>query len=296
MISVIVPLYNKSKYLSRCVSFLNRQVSKNFEVIFIDDASTDDTFDVFVNLDKNFDFSFVKNLKNSGVSYSRNKGVSLSKYDYIAFLDPDDIWLKKHIECFVRVINSNDVNIIGANFVYLEDGIRKYNTRLKGNYIEKNYFEKLVKGIVILNSSNICLKKSTFLKEGGFPVGYPQGEDIYLWAKLALNNPIYFIATPSVIYDRNASEESKKPPLKPYPIIDNKEYFLEKSKNKENFNDIVTYLNMVDHNFFKKIKINKIKITGYKPNYRFKLISKIVFHVITLFPIEVINYLYEKRK
>src|SRR5690625_5271022 len=89
-ISVVIPLYNKEKHISRAVNSVLNQTYKNFELIIIDDGSTDGSLAVV----EKFDDSRIKvfTFKNNGVSVARNLGIEKAKYSYIAFLDADDEW------------------------------------------------------------------------------------------------------------------------------------------------------------------------------------------------------------
>lgn len=88
-ISVIIPCYNVAKYIPRCMASLQAQTLKDFEVICIDDGSTDDTLDV-LNRYKQWGGVKICSTKNQGVSQARNEGIKLARGEYLYFLDPDD--------------------------------------------------------------------------------------------------------------------------------------------------------------------------------------------------------------
>jgi len=91
--SVIIPVYNRTEELKRAVKSVLKQSYKNFELIIIDDCSDYNIEDTLID----FTDSRIKllvNNKNSGVSYSRNRGIKESRHDLIAFLDSDDEWFK----------------------------------------------------------------------------------------------------------------------------------------------------------------------------------------------------------
>jgi len=92
-VSIVIPVYNKGKYLKETLSSVDKQLENDLEVIIIDDASTDNSFDIindFVSNTKK-QTKVIKNDTNMGVAYSRNMGIEESKADYVTFLDADDV-------------------------------------------------------------------------------------------------------------------------------------------------------------------------------------------------------------
>ena len=104
MFSVVIPLYNKEKYISRAIKSVIEQTYKIFELIIIDDGSIDNS----VNIVKKHKDSRIRLIEqeNSGVSATRNKGIKNAKYNYIAFLDADDEWKPNFLDTIVRRIES----------------------------------------------------------------------------------------------------------------------------------------------------------------------------------------------
>ena len=101
-LSVIVPCYNVSNYVSKSISSLCEQTLKEIEVIAINDGSTDNTLEVLNSLAKKYPNLKVIDKKNEGVSVARNKGLDIASGEYIGFLDSDD-WVKK--DCFMKLYN-----------------------------------------------------------------------------------------------------------------------------------------------------------------------------------------------
>lgn len=104
MISVVIPLYNKAHTITRSLTSVMRQEFTDFEVIVIDDGSTDNGRDIILS---NFQDSRIKVIpqQNAGVSAARNRGVTESHGDYIAFLDADDEWHPQYLSYIVRAIS-----------------------------------------------------------------------------------------------------------------------------------------------------------------------------------------------
>lgn len=112
MISVIVPVYNVEKYLDKCIQSIINQSFKDFELILIEDGSTDGSKEIcnkWHQIDPRIKFY---HQKNSGVSKSRNKGLSISKGEYIAFIDSDDWIAEDYLQTLITYINKYNVDII----------------------------------------------------------------------------------------------------------------------------------------------------------------------------------------
>ncbi len=108
-VSVIIPVFNGSKYIIRCINSVFAQTHKNIEIIIIDDNSLDNTYDIIKNIKKKTKIIKVfKNKTNKGPAYSRNLGIRYSKGKFLAFLDCDDTWKKNKLsECLNSLTKGN---------------------------------------------------------------------------------------------------------------------------------------------------------------------------------------------
>ena len=98
LVSIIIPVYNTAKYLPNCLDSIINQSYCNLEIIIIDDGSTDDSYKIAKKYASKDPRIKLVHQKNSGQSSARNKGLSLSKGNFIAFVDSDDKVNKKFIE------------------------------------------------------------------------------------------------------------------------------------------------------------------------------------------------------
>jgi len=101
LISVVIPAYNRAKTIEKCVQSILDQTYQNFEIIVVDDCSTDNTCDVVLSM-KDYRIRLLKLDKNSGAQVARNKGIIEAKGDWIAFLDSDDFWLANKLELQIQ--------------------------------------------------------------------------------------------------------------------------------------------------------------------------------------------------
>lgn len=121
MISVIVPVYNVEKYLSRCLDSILNQTYKNFEVILFNDGSTDTSGKICDEYAFHNDKIKVIHSENGGLSNARNKGTEASVGEYITFVDSDDLIHTKYLEILMGLIEENNADISCCNFNFFDD-------------------------------------------------------------------------------------------------------------------------------------------------------------------------------
>ena len=131
LVSVIIPVYNASKYLKRCIESVLNQTYKNIELIAINDGSVDNSLTILECFAKNDSRMIVISKENEGVSKTRNVGLKLCKGEYICFLDSDDYFLPNYIETMKHKIEKEDK----CDLVTLVKKTVKKNSLYKLEYI-----------------------------------------------------------------------------------------------------------------------------------------------------------------
>ena len=124
-ISIIVPVYNTEKYITRCINSILEQTFENWELLLIDDGSRDSSgkiCDIFQKKDSRIK---VIHKKNEGVSIARNLGITLSKGNYITFVDSDDWIDKDYLELMYIAIKKMNVDILVTGCVYEKENKRE---------------------------------------------------------------------------------------------------------------------------------------------------------------------------
>jgi glycosyltransferase involved in cell wall biosynthesis len=188
--SVIVPLYNKRKYIRRCVDSVLGQSFTDFELIVVDDGSTDGSHEEIAVIDDERLRVILQ--ENQGASNARNKGMSSAKGEWIALLDADDAWFYDHLEEISKIAKE-----------YPEAGListkGKETTQRTINNIEResfdysrrriDYFLEASKNIGVINSSTAVIRRDVYESIGGF-LHHKAGEDLEYWARVALNYPV----------------------------------------------------------------------------------------------------------
>jgi glycosyltransferase involved in cell wall biosynthesis len=226
MISVVIPLYNKSSKVRTCLDSVFKQTVLPNELIIIDDGSTDDSLEVvrtYVDSHSQLQVHIIEQ-ENSGVSRTRNRGVSLSKNQYVAFLDADDEWNERFIESAQEVISRHEnISLYTCKHRICEEGIGCFSPKQKFGSEEsgiiRNYFSA-AKSNELVNSSKAIVNKSHFLAVGGFPENAKVSEDLFLWIKLSECAPIAYLDKLLVtIHQAPDNSRDLRVGEIPYPII-----------------------------------------------------------------------------
>ena len=121
ILSVIIPCYNDEKYIDECISSVLGQNIKNVEIILVDDASTDDTYDICKAYERLYSFiKLIHHSKNEGQESARNDGLSIAKGNWILFLDGDDLLGENSVNSVLTHIDES-IDIVISKFVYFDE-------------------------------------------------------------------------------------------------------------------------------------------------------------------------------
>ncbi|MDD7230160.1 MAG: glycosyltransferase family 2 protein [Bacteroidales bacterium] len=213
LISVVIPVYNTSSYLARCIDSIFEQDLKDVELIFIDDCSTDNSFEVLNQCLKGREsenLTIVKNPKNLGSGETRNKGISLAKGDYVIFVDSDDYVTSKYFQILKNAIESRpDIVVFDMTEIWTNKTVLKH-VDLPDSPLES--VELLLLNKMHNSLCNKMFKRSMFLKHDiRITKGLSMFEDksicfkLFYYAKsqLFINKSLYF-------YDRSRENSLTK--------------------------------------------------------------------------------------
>jgi glycosyltransferase involved in cell wall biosynthesis len=204
--SVIIPLYNKAAYIERAIQSVLSQTFKEFELIVVDDGSTDNPFvqlsvisyQLSVNSPEIYKKIKIIRQQNQGVSTARNNGVKLAKYEYIAFLDADDSWEPTYLEEMNSLIAAYPkAGIYGSGYYIVKNGKK----RIAPIGVEKDFERGLINYCQVysktlcmpLTSISTILLKSVFINENAFKPDLKLGEDFDLWIRVATKYSVAFL-------------------------------------------------------------------------------------------------------
>lgn len=195
LVSVVIPLYNEASFVYRALKSVLNQTFRDFEVIVVDDGSTDDGADVVQRLtDARIR---VMRQANSGVSAARNRGIAEARGKYVALLDADDEWDAGFLEAVVQLaaeypeagINGTGYRMVCQKGPTIE--VTLIEAHGGGTCLVTDYFRR-ARGGHIVNSSGVMIPKKVFAEIGGFKEGVLHGEDQEMWARIALRYPVAY--------------------------------------------------------------------------------------------------------
>ncbi|MET0760417.1 MAG: glycosyltransferase family 2 protein [Flavobacterium sp.] len=191
--SVIIPLYNKEKFVENTLKSVLSQTFSDFEIIIVNDGSTDQSEQKV----QQFQDSRIRyhSKKNEGVSVARNLGISLAQSDYITFIDADDYWCPDFLETMFENINRFREQSVFSAAIEIETSKNvfpaQYSIRKTKDYELVNYFNASSKETVICTSCAV-FHKNVFEKTGVFDVDIKSGQDTDLWIRIGLVYPVLF--------------------------------------------------------------------------------------------------------
>jgi glycosyltransferase involved in cell wall biosynthesis len=209
--SVVIPLYNKEGTINRAVESVLCQKFKDFELIVIDDGSTDNGLEVLDSITDNR--LVVISQRNKGVSTARNVGVNKACGKLVCFLDADDVWMPDHLTTLYSLYKDNSTASLFScrHSVVDESGsafLRKpYAKTADFGGVLTDFFE-VYKFLEVVNSSTAAASKISLTEIGGFPESSNRGEDIWTWLRLADLADVCYSDKVTVIVHRDAENRS----------------------------------------------------------------------------------------
>ena len=192
--SIIIPLYNKEKFIENTIQSVFNQTFQDFEIIIINDGSTDRSEEIVMQLKDSRIKYFSR--ENGGVSTARNFGIKNAKSDYVTFIDADDYWFPEFLSTFFEKIKSFPQQKVFAGAIEIET-LKKtfpaqYSIKKSGEFEIVNYFKASLKETVICTSCAV-FHKSIFDEIGLFDSKIKSGQDTDLWIRIGLIYPVLFI-------------------------------------------------------------------------------------------------------
>jgi glycosyltransferase involved in cell wall biosynthesis len=193
MVSVVIPLFNKKNYVANAVQSVLAQTFQDFEIIVVNDGSTDGSAEV-VKACNDSRINLIEQT-NAGVSAARNTGITASRGEWIAFLDADDIWLPNNLASHLAIINLNPhISWSAGNFLLCQGGQKKREISIPTDLIQRmdngvapDALELLSRGLFC--TITVIVRKSIFKEIGLMDTTLKTAEDLDLWLRIALRYP-----------------------------------------------------------------------------------------------------------
>ena len=274
---MIIPLYNKAKYIEKALDSLFSQTYGDYEIIVIDDGSTDTSFQVVSQLFYGRTDCRVVRQENVGVAMARNRGVELAKGEYVCFLDADDWWEPSFLEEMEKlIIEYPNAGLYGTGFYIVKNGKRRVAPIGVEKGFEKgyiNYCQTYARTLCMpITSSSVAIPREEYIASGGLKSGITLGEDFDLWIRLALKNRVALVNKPLANYFQDIPTKERATRRLHNPenhMLWNLEYLAEEEM----------------HNADLKLLMDRLRASGL---YRFYLSRK--YHEAALIQLQKIDW------
>ncbi|UCF90939.1 MAG: glycosyltransferase [Desulfobacterales bacterium] len=195
LVSVIIPAYNRGWILREAVDSVLAQDFRDFELIVVDDGSTDNTREILRAYEPDIR---VRHQSHQGVSAARNTGIAAAAGKLVTFLDSDDLWLPPKLACQVEFFDSNPEAVIcQTQELWVRNGVR-VNPKKRHHKLGGMIFSRSLP-LCLVSPSAVMIKKSLFETVGRFDENLPACEDYDLWLRISCRYPVHLIDRPLVI-------------------------------------------------------------------------------------------------
>ena len=180
LVSIVIPLYNSQNDILNCLKSISNQVYKNYEIIIVDDGSTDNSLNIVKDFKEKHPEILVKLFcqKNSGPSKARNVGIRESKGELIAFIDSDDEWRENKLNCIVPIFNNQEIALVASLYSIGEKEVFKN----LDDSIEFISFNKLLLKNYFVTSGTVC--RTSVLNHFRFNESQKYSEDYRFWLEI----------------------------------------------------------------------------------------------------------------
>jgi glycosyltransferase involved in cell wall biosynthesis len=197
---VVIPLYNKAKFILSTLTAATRQTAADFEIIVVDDGSTDGGG----GLVEEAHLPHLQLIKqaNAGVSVARNRAIAAAQGKWIALLDADDQWSHDHLAGLIDAAEGSGAIAAFSN-ARLQSRLGRplVDPKVSPQKVDDYFSFALANGGYSMQTSATLVLRNQLLEAGLFAEGLSVGEDIDMWCRLACRGPFFYTARPSAAYN-----------------------------------------------------------------------------------------------
>lgn len=197
-VSVIIPTFNRRDHLPIALDSVLAQTYRDYEIIVIDDGSSDDTREILTPYAESIRYFYQEN---RGIAGARNRGIGESDGAYIALLDSDDYWLPRKLERQIAYLKENPqwgMVATRCSSISADGRFRKQNRPGKSGWILTDLFRSN-----FIRTSSALITRECLDRVGCFDESLPECEEYDLWLRIARHYPIAFINEPLTVYTDN---------------------------------------------------------------------------------------------
>lgn len=206
-VSVVIPTYNRAKYICETIDSVLNQTFQDFEIIIVNDGSSDNTESLVLEYIRKYPnrMKYVYQ-QNKGEAAARNTGIMKSDGEYIAFLDSDDIWLEQKLEKQIDYVKKTDTDLVYCSMFIMENGVIDYKKIKPAN--PAFTFLDLLLGGKSITTPTVLVKKRCIQKVEPFDETLKLACDYEMWLRFSLKYKISFIDESLAIYRIHSSQLS----------------------------------------------------------------------------------------
>ncbi len=209
-VSIQMCTYNRAHYIKQAIDSVLSQTFTNWELLILDDCSTDNTESVLAEYLKDPRIKYIKNSENLGINKNRNKALSFSTGEYVAVLDSDDYWIdsNKLSDQIQFLDNHKDYALIGTDMII----VNEEGTMLKKvTYPSSNFaIHKLLLLKNLFCHSSVIYRRQEIIDLGSYDESLPIWEDYDLWIRIGLKYKYANLNTYSTAYRKHTSQSNSK--------------------------------------------------------------------------------------
>jgi glycosyltransferase involved in cell wall biosynthesis len=194
IVSVVIPAYNAEKYIRESIDSVLTQTFKNYEIIVVDDGSTDSTGIIIQQSYPSVRYIFQKN---GGPAKARNVGIKEARGEYIAFLDADDVWMPTKLEKQIHYFNQHpEISFVFTeNSMFDEKGIIRHTLGKRERLLKKDVVRNIFMSSY-LATPTVMVQKKVFEEVGYFEENLIAAEDDNMWMRIAMKFKVALIDEP----------------------------------------------------------------------------------------------------
>lgn len=208
-VSVVIPTYNSIKYLIVAIESVLNQTFQDFEILVIDDGSTDDTKETLKKYKNQVTYIYQEN---AGVAAARNNGINRAQGEYIAFLDADDYWVPTKLEKQIAALENSDCKVCYSAFTIGDKDLHPITVN-HSKRLGKTLDDLLLHGGNVVGTPSTVMVEADLQKRELFDLNLSHGADWEMWIRLALHSEFFYIEEPLIVYRTHETNMSKNASL-----------------------------------------------------------------------------------
>lgn len=303
-ISVVIPLYNKKETIKRAIDSVLAQNYQPKEIIVVNDGSSDGSEKVVAEIQH--PLIRLIHQDNGGVSAARNRGIQEAIFEWIAFLDADDIWDENYLKK-IKSLHDNypKAKVLATNYQYQLHSGKFKKTQINNltfgeaeQGVLDNYFEVAATSNPPICSSAVVSAKSELQKISGFPRGIKSGEDLITWARLAIANEIAYCRTPLATFvldpAHSYSDKPNRTPQTPDFVGIELQKLLEKNRTIPSIRHYLAHWHKMRASVYLRLgeKVNCLKEIFKSLSFSFFNLKLWIYLLLIPFPVSVVNRIF----